>query len=134
VIVGVIVDLGHRAIHIHRSTDRVRNGETKGTKTAAARRIPIDPALVPLLKAMYAEAKGRPPVFRVPSIGSQSRKLRTYLKRAGIERADLFASDSTRKAITFHDLRATGITWCAVRGVGTIRDRARPSLREAAAP
>jgi hypothetical protein len=28
----------------------------------------------------------------------------------------LFVSDPTRKAITFHDLRATGITWCAVRG------------------
>lgn len=38
---------------------------------------------------------------------------------AGITRAELFpdeATESTRKAMTFHDLRASGITWCAVRG------------------
>jgi hypothetical protein len=81
-----------------------------------ARRIPIEPELVPLLKAMHREAKGRGPVFRMPSIGRQSHKLRVYLQRAGVTRADLFTSDATRKALTFHDLRATGITWCAVRG------------------
>jgi hypothetical protein len=35
---------------------------------------------------------------------------------AGITRADLFATDATRRAITFYDLRATGITWIAIRG------------------
>jgi hypothetical protein len=65
---------------------------------------------------MHREAKGRGRVFSMPAIGSQSHKLRVYLKRAGIERGDLFARDATRKAMTFHDLRATGITWCAVQG------------------
>jgi hypothetical protein len=65
---------------------------------------------------MQREAKGRGPVFRMPSIGSQSHKLRVYLTLAGVARADLFESDATRKAMTFHGLRATGITWCAVRG------------------
>jgi len=52
----------------------------------------------------------------MPSTGKQSFKLRAYLTRIGITRADLFKSDATRKAVTFHDLRATGITWCAVWG------------------
>lgn len=30
-------------------------------------------------------------------------------------------TDATRKAITFHDLRATGITWCAIRGDEPLR-------------
>ena len=32
-----------------------------------------------------------------------------------------FASDATRKAITFHDLRATGLTWMAARGDDPLR-------------
>lgn len=32
-----------------------------------------------------------------------------------IRAGDLFESDETWKAITFRNLRATGITWCAVR-------------------
>jgi integrase len=110
------VDLEHRTIHIHRSTDRVRDGKTKATKTNTARRIPIEPALLPLLVAMHREANGRGLVLRMPSIGGQSKKLRTYLKRAGVTRADLFTSDATRKPMTFHDLRATGVTWGIVRG------------------
>jgi integrase len=109
------VDLDHRTIHVHRSTDRTRD-RTKATKTDVARRIPIEPALVPLLTAMHREANGRGAVVRMPSTGRQSSKLRMYLLRVGITRADLFTSDTTRKAVTFHDLRATGITWCAVRG------------------
>src|SRR5262249_47317880 len=109
------VDLDHGTIHVHRSTDRTRHG-TKATKTDAARRIPIEPALVPLLRAMRAESSGRGVVIRMPSTGKQSNKLRAYLRRVGVTREDLFTSDATRKAITFHDLRATGVTWCAVRG------------------
>jgi hypothetical protein len=39
-----------------------------------------------------------------------------WLRRAGIDRPELFADDATRQALRFHDLRATGITWMAVRG------------------
>jgi integrase len=61
----------------------------------------------------------------MPSAGVLSAKLRHYLKRAGVERAELFASDETRKAITLHDLRATGITWMAVRGDEPLRTMQR---------
>ena len=41
-------------------------------------------------------------------------------------RPELFATTATRKAITWHDLRATYATWCAIRGDAplTIRQRA----------
>ena len=53
---------------------------------------------------------------RLPSPGMLSRKLRVYLERAGITRTELLVPTPTSKAMTFYDLRATGITWCAVRG------------------
>jgi len=43
-----------------------------------------------------------------------------------VERAELFAMrDPTRKAMTFHDTRATGITWCAVRGDDPLKIKQR---------
>jgi len=109
------VDLEHATVHVHRSVDRVRNkGKVKSTKSAVARRIPIEPELVPLMRVLVAETQNR--IFKMPSVGVLSSKLKHYLARAGVERSELFTSDATRKAITFHDLRATGITWCAVRG------------------
>lgn len=42
--------------------------------------------------------------------------LRKHLLVAGVDRAELYADDATRTPLTFHDLRATGITWRAVRG------------------
>ncbi len=45
-----------------------------------------------------------------------SERLRQYLEWAGVSRAELFVTDRTRKQVTFYDLRATGITWMAIRG------------------
>jgi len=101
------VDLDHGIIHIHRSIDRVRRRKVGATKGDAARRIPIEPAILPLLTSMHIDAKGTGAVFKMPSVGVLSGKLKFYLHRAGVVRSDLFASDATRKAITFHDLRAT---------------------------
>ncbi len=39
-----------------------------------------------------------------------------WLRKAGVTRAELFADTATSRAIRFHDLRATGITWMAIRG------------------
>lgn len=44
---------------------------------------------------------------------------------AGVDREELFTNDATRKWITFHDLRATGITWMAVRGDEPLRIKQR---------
>ncbi len=115
------VDLEHGTILIHVAEDRVRKRGVRATKTETARRIPIEPALMPLLIAMHKEAKGAGPVFRMPSVGILSHKLKLYLGKAGVTRTDLFKSDETRKSLTFHDLRATGITWMAARGDDPLR-------------
>lgn len=117
---GADVDLEHGTIHIHRSKDDQRKRGTAPTKAKAARRTPIETNLRPLLEAMHAEAGGKGHVVRLPADGL-SRKLRMYLRRAGVDRADLFTTDTTRKAITFHDLRSTGITWAAIRGDEALR-------------
>lgn len=47
---------------------------------------------------------------------------------AGVTRPELFEDENTRattKPITFHDLRATGITWCAIRGDEPLRIKYR---------
>ncbi len=124
------VDLDHGTIHVHRARGSKGERSLKPTKTDVARRIPIEPSLMPLLRAMHAEAKGRGAAPRgslvsMPASGQLSVKLKVYLRRVGIERADLFTSDETRKAITFHDLRATGITWCAVRGDDALKIKQR---------
>lgn len=51
------VDLDRGVVRIHASVDR-RTGELTTTKTEETRRVPIDPALLPLLRAMHNEAGG----------------------------------------------------------------------------
>jgi integrase len=124
------IDLEHGTIHVHRARSSKGERSLKPTKTDTARRIPIEPSLLPLLRAMHAEEKGRGDaptgaLVCMPASGQLSAKLKVYLRRAGITRADLFTSDETRKAITFHDLRATGITWCAVRGDDALKIKQR---------
>ena len=41
---------------------------------------------------------------------------RAYLALADCKRPELFSDTAHRKQITFRDLRATGITWMAMRG------------------
>jgi integrase len=109
------VDLEHGTILIHVANDAVRKRK-KDTKTHLARRIPMEPALLPLLQALHVESKGCGRVLRMPPAGKLSTKLKEFLRRAGVTRADLFTNDATRKALRFHDLRASGITWMGVRG------------------
>jgi hypothetical protein len=72
--------------------------------------------VLPLLRAMRAEAEGRGAVIELPDDRHLSRSLRAILAKAGVTRPELLASDATRKGLTWYDLRATGITWAAIRG------------------
>src|SRR5262249_38517589 len=113
-------DLDHGIVTIHRTVDD--QGRVDTTKGRAARRVPIEPALVPLLKAMRDAAGGMGRVLPyMPVEKHLAPMLRRDLKRAGLQRADLVTNDATRKWLTFHDLRATGITWRAVRGDEPLR-------------
>ena len=80
---------------------------------------------------MHDESGGRGPVAPVRATDRKlSRQLKRCLALAGVERPALFAiNDPTRKAITFHDLRATGITWAAVRGDDPLKIKQRAGHR-----
>jgi len=127
------VALEHGAIHVHRSLDRAR-GCAKPTKTGAARRFLIEPTLIPLLRRSHRESGGKGRVLGDARFDRfvLARGLRAHLTLAGVERADLFINDRTRKWITFHDLRATGITWMAVRGDDPFKIRQRAGHRSLA--
>lgn len=121
------LDLPHGVIHVHRSIDRYRDiGQIKPTKGQEARRYPIEPALLPLLWLMREEAGGDEAtgmIVKMPPAEDLAARLRQYLDWAGVKREELHvdASDKTRRRITWHDLRATGITWRAVRGDEPLR-------------
>jgi len=125
------VELKRGLIHVHRSVDR-EHGRDKPTKGCSGRRFLIEPSLLPLLRRLHRDARG------VGSIASTigridryalARELRTHLRHAGVRRAELFANDQTRSRITFHDLRATGITWMAIRGDDPLKIKQRAGHR-----
>jgi integrase len=80
---------------------------------------------------MHAKAKGNgdaPPTGRVlwmPDNEDRAALLRQHLAHAKVKRADLYADNDRQKHVTFHDLRATGITWMAVRGDDPLRIKQR---------
>ena len=109
------VDLDRGTVLVHRAINR-EDGTAKATKTDSPRRFQIEPALLPLLRAMHAEAGGQGRVIGLPSDTNHARALRTHLWNAGARRVELHQPSRTRKMVTAYDLRATGITWRAIRG------------------
>lgn len=109
---------------IHRSTDERGRYVREHTKTMSVRHFRIEPALLELLEFMALEGRATGRLF--DSIDDAAGELRDHLWRAGVRRDALHKSTETSMAIRFHDLRATGITWAALRGDSTIeiRDRA----------
>jgi integrase len=107
------VDLEHGTLSITRSL--ARTGSIKPTKSGETRRFAVEPNLLPLLQAMHESADGKGTVVSFRD-RHMSRDLRLWLKRAGITRPELHQGTATRKPMTWHDLRATGLTWLAVRG------------------
>jgi integrase len=101
-------------VHVHRSLDR-RTKALKATKTGVTRRVPIEPALLPLLEVMREESGGKGRLVSAPT-WDMAEILRADLKEAGVTRADIEADDATRRPLDFHDLRHTYGTWRAIRG------------------
>ncbi len=115
---AVNLELGY--VHIHQSFDS-DSRKVKTTKTKRNRKVPIEPTLMPLLAALHEAAGGTGRVLRMPQRKDWAKRLRKYLgwalADAGIKpREDLFADDETRRPMSFHDLRHTGISWRAIRG------------------
>jgi integrase len=53
------VDLAHNVIHITKSVDHATH-KVKSTKSGTTRRIPIEPALRPVLSRLHQERDGKP--------------------------------------------------------------------------
>lgn len=123
------VDLEHGVVSITKAVDR-KTGKVKSTKSGETRRVPIEPNLYPLFQRLHAaRANDDARVLWLPDDEDRAVMLREHLLLAGVKRAELFLSDSERKNITFHDLRATGITWMAVRGDDPLRIKQRAGHR-----
>ena len=119
------VDVARGIIHLHRGTDRERGG-SKGTKTGIARRFAMEPEILPLLRAMHTESGGTGLVIReMPRMRDLAEGLRNFLGLADVKRAELHETTRTRKAMTWHDLRATGLTWLAIRGDDPLKIKQR---------
>ncbi len=122
------VDLAHNVVHVH-SAEGENTSKAKrdrgATKTGITRRIPIEPTLQPLLAYLCHGRAKQEFLMDLPWEDQLAKGLRMYLQKAGVDREELFADDETRKPITFHDLRATGITWAAVRGDDDLKIRQR---------
>lgn len=129
------VDLERRVIVVHQS--EIRNGPDRGqvapTKSRRGRRYTIEQALVPLLQQLRRELAGRlrperrgERVITVPKIGHLAERFRQYLTWAHVGRRALHEATATSRRITHHDLRATYLTWQALRGddLGAVQARA----------
>jgi integrase len=109
-------DLEHGVINIIRAYNRRKPGEIKGTKSDAPRRFAVEPNLRPLLDAMRQESGANGLVVELASERAMARNFRRWLWKAGVRRAALHETTDQSQNITWHDLRATGATWMAVRG------------------
>ena len=109
-------DVDHGVIDITRAFNRRNPGEVKGTKSDAPRRFSVEPNLLPLLDAMREESGGDGLVVDLASERAMARNLRRWLWKAGVRRPALHEGTDTSLNLTWHDLRATGATWMAIRG------------------
>ena len=124
------VDIERGIVSVRTSYDRA-TGELKQTKTGnkGIRRFAIEPTVLPLLRAMHAEANGEGPIMTMRLQKWWAADLRKHLEAADITRSALFRSDTTCKRIRFHDLRSTGLTWMAIRGDDPLKIKQRAGHR-----
>jgi integrase len=111
------VELDVGLIKVTKAWDSDQDEAGDDTKTpAGVRDVPIEPTLLPLLRAIVADLE--PSDRLLPSPGHPDRAARTLrddLQRAGVTRAALFDGTVTTKQVTLYDLRASGITWRTLR-------------------
>jgi len=121
---GRSIDLEHGMVRVNRSFDHIERVFNERTKTNDGRHFALEPVLRPLLAKMWAE---RPkPGLLFPRFTHLAEGLREDLMKAGVTRPSLHVRRPGSQPIRFHDLRATGITYMAIRGDSDqdVRERA----------
>lgn len=119
------INLKHGMARINRAYDSDKRRFNEYTKTVDDRHFAIEPILLPMFQAMRQEApEGTQLVFE--TMGNLARALREDLLKAGVTRSALHEKKKGARMMRFHDLRATGITYLALRGTtdNDVRDRA----------
>ena len=114
------VDLEAGLLSISRAYDWL-DGSSKPPKSAnGIRTVPLEPAIVPLLRRIVENRKPEDLVFpqlRTLNENKVAGRFRDHLKEAGVTAPRLFTDSSTHMAVNFRSCRDTGITWLALAGV-----------------
>ena len=110
------LDLERGVVIVNQAYSREKK-RVKSTKSGArgSRRYSVEAEALPLLRALRDEADGP----NVVSMSPQKRwapEVREALEAAGVARPELTQTTAHSKQLRFHDLRATGLTWMALRG------------------
>lgn len=109
------IDLEHNMVRINRSWDSEEGEFQEFTKTGDSRHFALEPVIRPMLQAMAREAKpGTDLVFKTEDKLAET--LRAHLLAAGVDRHSLHVRRPGALLMRFHDLRATGVTYMAMRG------------------
>jgi integrase len=127
------VDLEHQGVRFTKALDkRASPPVPKPTKGKVNRTIPVEAPVAPLLKLLkHARSDaGRLVDHMFPSERDMARGLRRWLFKAGVRRHELHNDSGTTAKLRFHDLRATGITWMAVRGDDPVKIQRRAGHKD----
>ncbi len=118
------VDLDARVIHVTKAWDyedqRIKPPKTRN----GVRRVPIEPALVPLLARMKKDAgDDAADKLVVPTLSTHgedhlAQLFRKHLTKAKLARVELHRSTATHVQANFRSCRDSGITWLAISGLG----------------
>jgi integrase len=121
------VDLADQTIRITKAWD-YDNERIKATKTHESREVPIEAALLPLLREMHRRAKGEGLVLPVLATANDDKAaimMRRHFALAGCNRPRLTAQNNAELRLRFRSWRDAGITWSIIRGDDIVKVQRR---------
>jgi integrase len=119
-------DLEHGVINIVRAYNRRKPGEMGERRARRRAASPSSPTCDPC--STHCAGRARVRGWSSTSRASErviARNFRRWLWKANVRRPALHEGTPTSKNITWHDLRATGATWMAVRGDDPLKIKQR---------